>query len=279
VSQQINLFNPIFLKQKKLFSAVTMAQGLGLILLGSLAMAGYARFQLSSLTEEAAAMSTQLKSTKAQAAQVAANYAPRQKSASIDEEITQAEAELAYQRQAVDVVQKGGLGNTTGYSEYMGAFSRQIVSGLWVTGFQINGAGNEIELRGRSLQPELVPAYISRLRQEPAMKGKSFSTLAMQVPEIDLPAASGAAAANAAAAAPKRGPAGYIEFSLRSTDAAGAPGQASDGRSMLSPQSSALPKDLEELTKPKSAPAAQSGSSPQTPAMPKQIEDFYGIKK
>ena len=41
MSQQINLFNPLFLEKKKYFSAVTMTQALGLIVLG---MAGFYTF-------------------------------------------------------------------------------------------------------------------------------------------------------------------------------------------------------------------------------------------
>ena len=47
MSQQINLFNPIFLKQKKYFSVVTMLQALLLIVLGSMLFFAYARSLVS----------------------------------------------------------------------------------------------------------------------------------------------------------------------------------------------------------------------------------------
>ena len=34
MSQQINLYNPLFLEKKKYFSAVTMTQAIGLIVVG-----------------------------------------------------------------------------------------------------------------------------------------------------------------------------------------------------------------------------------------------------
>lgn len=222
MSQQINLFNPIFLKKKKYFSAVTMAQGLGLILLGSIVVVVYAKIQLDDLKAETVATSNQLKQTKAQVAKVAADYAPRQKSKELEEEITRVEADLRQQKQALDIVLKGGVGNTKGYSEYLRAFARQIVDGLWLTGFSISGAGNALELQGRALQPQLVPVYISRLRQEPAMRGKAFDTLAME-----MPGGGAEPAHDPAAAGKQRVHASYIEFTLRSVeeariDAAGA---------------------------------------------------------
>jgi hypothetical protein len=45
MAQQINLFNPIFLQQKKHFSAVTMLQALGLLLAGILVFYAYASFE------------------------------------------------------------------------------------------------------------------------------------------------------------------------------------------------------------------------------------------
>ena len=49
MSQQINLFNPIFLKQRKYFSLLAMLQALGLIVLGSLFLYGYALYQVEQL--------------------------------------------------------------------------------------------------------------------------------------------------------------------------------------------------------------------------------------
>jgi len=209
MSQQINLFNPIFLKQKKYFSAVAMMQALALLVIGSLAVAAYATYQVSSLTKEAALSASQLQLAQEQLAKVRAEYGARQKSAALEQQISKTETEMQSYKQVFDVLQKGELGNTNGYSAYLAAFARQIVDGVWLTGFNLVGAGNEVELRGRALRPEQIPAYISKLKREPIMKGKSFATLEMQTPESRQSGKS-----DAAEEKPK-GPANYIEFSLR----------------------------------------------------------------
>ncbi len=226
MSQQINLFNPIFLKQKKYFSATTLIQALGLILLGSIVVVAYASYQLSRLKDEAQSTATQLASIQVELNKVNVEYAPRQKSKSLEEEIQKITTELKSHQQVFDFLQKGELGNTKGYSEYLRAFSHQIVDGLWLTGLSIVGAGNEIGLQGRTLQPELVPAYINRLKQEPVMQGKSFATLEMQVPQVEQ---TNQANKDGQPNVKQRVSAGYIEFNLQSsginkeqTDLAGA---------------------------------------------------------
>ncbi len=212
MSQQINLFNPLLLKQRKYFSAITMMQALGLILLGCLGIAIYTNYQVSSLTKAAAATTARLGESQAQLAQVNAAYAARQKNKSLEADIQKAEMDAKSLQQIMDILHKGEFGNKTGYAEYMRAFSRQILDGVWLTGFNIYGAGSEIGIQGRALQPELVPTYLTHLKREPVMQGKSFAVLEMQRPSIDQTKKQDATGDK------PRVQAGYIEFSLRSSD-------------------------------------------------------------
>lgn len=208
MSQQINLFNPIFLKKKKYFSAVAMAQSLGLLILGSALVAAYAQYQVTSLHKEALATSMQMADVKAQLLKAKAENAPLQKSQALANQIAKAEVETQSLKEVFDILQKGDIGNTEGYSEYLRAFSRQIVDGVWLTGLSLVGAGNEIGVDGRALQPELVATYMNRLKREPVLQGKSFGTLHMQVPQV------GQSGKGDSTAERQSGLAGYIEFSL-----------------------------------------------------------------
>lgn len=185
MSQQINLFNPIFLKQKKYFSALTMVQALGMISMGAVLLTGYAKYQLSSLNQEADAASAQLAAVQTRLAKVTVDYAPKQKSKDLEAQVKKLEAEVRALQGIFTVLEKGDFGSTTGYAEYMRAFSRQIINGVWLTGFSIDGAGSGISVQGRAVKPELVPAYITRLRDESVLKGKSFAAFEMQLPPTE----------------------------------------------------------------------------------------------
>ena len=84
MSQQIILFNPIFLKQKKYFSALAMAQALGLILLGALLLYAYSRYQFAGIRKEAGNTTAQVALVQAQLSKVQADYAPRQKDQALE---------------------------------------------------------------------------------------------------------------------------------------------------------------------------------------------------
>jgi len=218
VSQQINLFNPIFLKQKKHFSAVTMVQSLGVVLFACALLVVYANLQLKERDGQAAASANQLLKAREQLITLATQFAPRQTNAALDDDIKKAQADVDSLQQVFDAMQGGALGNVKGYANYFRAFARQIVDGLWLTGIAIDSGGRDISLQGRTLNPELVPAYLSRLKSEPDIQGKSFSSLSMQLPKAPaIGDPDGKASGNAKAP----GPPAYIEFSLHSVDGDG----------------------------------------------------------
>jgi Tfp pilus assembly protein PilN len=203
VSQQINLFNPIFLKQRKVFSAVAMARALAVLLGGVLAVAFIARQSVEALQKEANDGRERLVQREARINKVNGQFLPREKSGELETELAQAEARIKAMREVAGVLQRGELGNANGYSEYFKALARQNPSGVWLTGVTIGGPGNELGVQGRALDPALVPAYLGRLQHEQVMRGKAFGSL-----KISQPAAGKDGAAAVAS---------FVEFSLEST--------------------------------------------------------------
>ena len=175
MSQQINLFNPVFLKQKKIFSSVAMAQALGVLLVGSLALVAYGMHQVDTLEKEALVVDAQLAQKQARQEMVNAEFAPRAPSAALEAEIAEAEGQLRALQRVSGVLERGELGDTAGFSKYYTALARQNMSGLWLTGVSVAGA--DIGIRGRAMEGSMVPGYITRLTREPALQGKSFASL------------------------------------------------------------------------------------------------------
>ncbi|MDO8178154.1 MAG: PilN domain-containing protein [Undibacterium sp.] len=213
MSQQINLFNPIFLKTQKVFSAISLLQTFGLVLLGAICMVMYVIYQSAGLMRSADIVTAQLRNAEAQIAKLRAQAVVPVANKALEASLAKLEADIQNRQKISAVLQKSDFGNTQGYSAYLVAFARQIPTGLWLTGFTISGGGNEISLQGRTLKPELVPAYVSQLKREPAMQGKSFAALQMQLPEM-----TGASVQGKSDVAKQFDTAPYIEFNLRSSD-------------------------------------------------------------
>lgn len=216
MSQQINLFNPIFRKQKKYFSSVTMLQALGVICLACALLAADAARRTQALKAQAAATDATLLARQEKLAAFRVQFAPRQKSPTLAAEISAAQEELAMLTSAAATVARGGFGDTAGYSAYFKAFARQSFEGLWLTNLQVASGGARLAVQGNVLQAQLVPQYMRRLSSEPVMQGKSFAS--MEIGAAAAPAATESAATEPAAKAAVA-PA-YLSFKLQSSGAA-----------------------------------------------------------
>jgi hypothetical protein len=209
VSQQINLFNPDFLQQKKVFAATRMAQALALLVAGVCALAMYGNQRTAALQKQADAGARQLELKQARLASVNSDFAPREKSLEVETQLAEAEAHLAALRRVSGVLERGELGNTEGFAEYFKALARQNVDGLWLTGLSIAAAGGDIGVAGRAVDATLLPGYLGRLTREPALQGKTFGSL--QINQGAPVKAAGADGKESSAPAP------FVEFRLHST--------------------------------------------------------------
>lgn len=205
MSQQINLLNPLLKKQRDFLSLRNMLQALGFIVIGSLLFYGYALYVADQLTKQYEENAQRYNSEQANLARFAKDFSPQRTNEVLQAEVSRLEKELDAQKELGEALKSSAGGGITGFSEYMRAFSRQIVQGLWLTGFTVTGDGLEISLSGRALNPELLPNYIQRLGKEPIMQGKTFSALEIK-----------AGAMEGAGTAPLSQPR-YVEFRLHST--------------------------------------------------------------
>jgi len=206
MSQQINLFNPVFEPQKQRLTAPMMAVAVLVLVAGIAALAVLGNAHTAALRAEAEGGATQLARRQARLASVNAEFAPRVKSSELESQLVEADAQLAALRHVSGVLDRGELGDSAGFAGYFKALARQSVQGLWLTSVSI--AGKDIGLKGRTTDPALVPGYIGRLTQEPLMHGKSFSSLQIgQAAPVETQAADGKLVKSAAP---------YVEFSLQS---------------------------------------------------------------
>lgn len=206
MSQQINLYNPLFLKKEKHFSARTMAQALGVIALGLAALYAYALFESRSAERAAQQQRRHLAGQRDQLMLLGKQLASQGITKALENEVARTDAEVKARQTTLNALSSGELGNTSGFSDFLAAFGRQAMAGVWLTGFNVGNAGNELTVTGRALQADLVPAYLRALNREPMMRGR-------QVVEMKL-AAKSASAAPGAQKSPSGQPEQFVEFTL-----------------------------------------------------------------
>nr|WP_315466761.1 PilN domain-containing protein [uncultured Undibacterium sp.] len=211
MSQQINLYNVSLLKRKSILSATNLLIVFGLSIAILATASVVLRMRTAEMQKSAAQSSLQLKELSDQAAISRKAHSTKLKSPVLEQELRTIEALMLRRYQIVQILQNSEFGNTDGYSAYLIAFARRIPENLWLTGFSVEGAGYDLVLSGRTLRGELVPQYVSQLKQEKIMQGKSFSTLQLERPLLPI--------ATSADQPPKKPePAPYLAFQLHSSE-------------------------------------------------------------
>lgn len=219
MSQQINLYNPIFLKQEKYFSSRAIAQALALVAVGLVALYAYALVQMRSAEALGAHTRAQVAAQRDRLVKITAKFSPESRSRVLEAEVARVEAEVKSRQATLAALSTGELGNTAGFSEYMAALGRQALPGVWLTGVSLGESGEDLRIQGRALRAELVPAYLKALNQEPMMRGRHVTEMKLAAKTIeggpDKPAA---------------GPARFIEFTLVARTGVAAAPDAAKGR-------------------------------------------------
>lgn len=209
--QNVNLYDPSLRIQRDWLSAESAAMAVGaslvIVALASGGVSWAARQLETPARNTASALQEQQAAIQALARQVD-TLRPDPK---LVAEVASTQATLEQRQAALQMLRAGGLGDTQGHASALNAFARQSISGLWLTGLVLDR--RDMALRGRATAPELIPAYVGRLNNEPALHGRSFRALDIQRPLDEAPVASVAASAPLGrAAAPRH--AGFVEFSL-----------------------------------------------------------------
>ncbi len=181
--QQVNLYRPIFRKQEKKFSAVAMLQAGAAVLVGVIVIFGVMFWQVGNLREEVRQTDKQLQTAMKRLDDASRNFGPGAKSKSLEDEVASLEKQVAMRLRMRDLLTRGLFSNTSGYSDYFVAFARQHVPGIWLTGFDITGAGEDMRLQGRTVNPAQVPRYVQRLSAEQVLAGREFQVFVMSRPE------------------------------------------------------------------------------------------------
>ncbi len=211
MSQQVNLYQPVFRKQKRKFSALAMLQATLLVVLGIGLLYGYTWWQVRQLRAETAQTDKQLASLTKRLDETARQFGERLQSKDLQAQVQKLQEQVS-EKQRLHQILRSAQFNTQGFSDYFIAFARQHIPGVWITGLDITGAADQLTLSGRSTNPELVPRYLQKLSTEKRLSGIEFQTFQMSRGGADA----------------KGGATSYVDFMAKTADPA-APATAPKG--------------------------------------------------
>ena len=139
--------------------------------------------------------------------------------------VADAQRTLLQRRAALQMLAASPIDSEGGLAARLEALARQSVEGLWLTGMVLRQ--DDVVLKGRALQPQLIPVYVQRLDREPSLQGRAFKALEVVRP-LEKPARGASAAATEGDVAAPAQHSVYVEFTLSgtATEAAAVDGEA-----------------------------------------------------
>lgn len=180
--QQINLYQPMFRRQVKVLSAMTMAHTTLLLLVVLTTVYFYGQHRIKPLAVQLQKFSHDVASLQAQVDSYKKQIPDDTRGQLLENEIARLEKELKQRKEVQVILAHQELGNTKGFSGYMEALARQHVEGTWLTRVAITNGGRALSLEGKTLSPVLVPRYIQRLAKENILSGITFNVMELQRP-------------------------------------------------------------------------------------------------
>ena len=157
--QQVNLYQPIFREEQKLFSATTIGAGLGIIAAGLVLIALYSSWQISKLNRELQAIEAQ---NQIHAKLVEASnslFENGETEKALTSRVNTLAFELDRRQQALRYLGSGNVSAHGGFATRMEALAREQIDGLWLKGATFTAESGRFALTGSAVNAELVPLY------------------------------------------------------------------------------------------------------------------------
>ncbi|MBF0471028.1 MAG: hypothetical protein HQL48_06595 [Gammaproteobacteria bacterium] len=175
--QQINLYQSVFIKEKKRFSALTIIviSIVSTMVFG--AISGLMWWQQQQLDRQLATATERHQKSNDRLAQVILNYPPKPLEKGLREQVQESRKLLLRRKQLTDAISGADRQQSYGFSQQLAALARRDIKQLWLDTILIQNQGSEILLSGATLNADLVPKYLEGLGEEQVFHGVRFENL------------------------------------------------------------------------------------------------------
>jgi hypothetical protein len=185
MNQQINLYQPEFRPQTRMFPAWFMLQAAAIVFFGMALMYVFAQQRIDNVEQELEIVARQetLVLERLQNIGPLINAVTGEKNWS--EQLDDSLRMLAERQAVLNLIQGSTLGDTEGFSRHLRALSRQAIDGLWLTHIGLSAQGDKTRLEGRAIRAELIPLYVQGLASELPFAEQRFHHFQIDSPVED----------------------------------------------------------------------------------------------
>jgi hypothetical protein len=181
--QQVNLHQPIFRRERKQFSAITVATTLAVVAVALTAVSVSTTRGVNRLQGEVAELTQRQTEQQEQMVKVAELHTRAVQRGDVQERVRSLTASLSERTQALQVLQSGAAGQTSGFASRIEALAHRHVDGLWIDALAMSGTHNTMSISGGSVDADIVPVYLRGLSSEAALSGTRFDDFVIERPE------------------------------------------------------------------------------------------------
>ena len=185
--QQINLFTPILLTQKRYFSAQTMVQALAVFVLLGGGLCAYWVWSLDVASEgfkkTLTTQSRELESLQSAIQQGKAGVSPVE--AALTQDIQGRRTELLQREKLMQELQRGLFQPGWGHAARLQLVAQSIPAQVWVT--QVKADDSHLDVSGFTLETAALNDWVGKLAASPLLKGQKLASVKVESASATVP--------------------------------------------------------------------------------------------
>jgi len=162
MAQQINLLTPILLKPRRHFTATAMAQGLGLVLVGSLLLAGWIHGRAEQRRAEFLARQQALQAEQQALSRSLAGLPATTDLKALESQIKVLKEQQEGQAELLQSLRSGHQRAGERHSDLLALVASTVPASVWLQG--LRWQSGQLELSGGTLDPAALRAWLTQLQ-------------------------------------------------------------------------------------------------------------------
>lgn len=180
MAQQINLLTPILLAPRRVFSALTLLQATGLLLLVGLVTTVALHWQDGRAAAQHEALMARLAAERQALIVARAGLPAPLDGAALQQQVQALEAGNVERSLLLQAVGAGHTGNDHPHSALLGFIASSLPEAAWLT--ELRHAPGRLELNGGTLDTAVLRPWLAQLAAHPVVAGQGLAALRVERP-------------------------------------------------------------------------------------------------